>query len=237
VGASQPAQLGRTARFTDTFTVRPADAQSGPSPIDGELSVIDGGDSNRLLQFDDEPMMRVIDVGTGQAREKAASRRATARRCSPSATGSTSWWPTTATSVREYDLAKLGEPRVVLTNTDDQRKIIARPARCGESRICMLEMTGSDAKSTQVVAGRRQGGQARLEEAGAGRQGADRARRRRGGVDRLLAARRLVFDGSGKQLLSDDAKKNYPVRVDGSSVLLVLGAALELPRRRAASPG
>ena len=54
--------------------------------------------------------------------------------------------------VREYDLAKLGEPRVVLTNTDDSPEITAAPARCGENRICMLESTASDAKSIHVVA-------------------------------------------------------------------------------------
>jgi hypothetical protein len=39
----------------------------------------------------------------------------------------------------------------------------------------------------------------------------------------------LVFDGSGKQLLSDDAKKNYPVRVDGSSLLLFSAAPSNYP--------
>jgi len=211
---------GGTARFTDTFTVRPADAQSGPSPIDGELSVIDGGDSNRLLQFDDEPMMRVIDVGTGQAREKAGVK---ASDSTPVLAFGDRLYLVVADNgyqVREYDLAKLGEPRVVLTNTDDQRKIIARPARCGESRICMLEMTGSDAKSTQVVAVDVKEGKL------AWKKPAPDAKELIELGDGVAVSTDssppggLVFDGSGKQLLSDDAKKNYPVRVDGSSVLL-----------------
>jgi outer membrane protein assembly factor BamB len=218
-----------SARSTDTFTVRPADTQSNPSPITGELSVIDGGDSNRLLQFDDEPMMRVIDVATGKAREKAGVK---AGDSTPVLAFGDKLYLVVADNgyqVREYDLAKLGEPRVVLTNTDDQRKIIARPARCGESRICMIEATGSDAKSTQVVAVDAKDGKL------AWKKPAPEAKELIELGDGVAVSTDssppggLVFDGSGKQLLSDDAKKNYPARVDGSSVLLFSAPPSDYP--------
>jgi hypothetical protein len=93
----------------------------------------------------------------------------------------------------------------------------------------MLEMTGSDAKSTQVVAVDVKEGKL------AWKKPAPEAKELIELGDGVAASTDssppsgLVFDGSGRQLLSEDAKKSYPVRVDGSSVLLFSASPSNYP--------
>ena len=95
--------------------------------------------------------MRVIDVASGKARVKAGVK----------ATGDTQIAfgdklylvaNDNGYQVREYDLAKLGEPRVVLTNTDDSRKITAAPARCAREPHLHARVHRLRRKSIHVVA-------------------------------------------------------------------------------------
>jgi hypothetical protein len=174
----------------------------------------------RLVQFDDEPAMRVIDVDTGKAREKTGVKASSS---TPMLAFGDKLYLVASDNgyqVREYDLAKLGEPRVLLTNTDDKRQVRGSLARCGENRICLLESAGSDAKTTQVVAVDTKEGKLAWRKPA---PDADHLIEMGDGVATKASESSvgaLLFDNEGKQLLSEDAKKSYPVRVDASSVLL-----------------
>ena len=85
--------------------------------------------------------MRVVDVATGKARERAG---VTVGSDTPVlAFGDKAYLiaPDNGFQVREYDLAKLGEPRVVHTETNSNRKA-AMPRRCGEDAHLLPRVRG-----------------------------------------------------------------------------------------------
>ena len=154
--------------------------------------------------------------GPGEGRRQGNRRYAGA---SPSATSSTSSPTTTATryaSTTWRSWASRGSSSPTPTTPKDHRR--AGPVRREphlHARVHRLRRQEHPRRS-----GGHQGGQARE---ASRRPDAGRLIELGDGVAAAPSGASLgalVFDGDGKQVLSEDAKKAYPVRVDASSVLL-----------------
>jgi len=108
-------------------------------------------DDARIVQIGADRSARVIDASTGEV--SAGPRQSVAEpdaqviahngRLFVAETGD-------AHRIVAYDLAKLDEPRVLYTAPSATR--LSLMTSCGADRVCVVETTGSDADSTQVVA-------------------------------------------------------------------------------------
>jgi molecular chaperone HscA len=108
-------------------------------------------DDDRIVQIGADRSARVIDASTGEV--SAGPRQSVADpdaqviahngRLFVAETGD-------ANRIVAYDLAKLGEPRVLYTAPSATR--LGLLTSCGADRVCVVGTTGSDADSTQVLA-------------------------------------------------------------------------------------
>jgi actin-like ATPase involved in cell morphogenesis len=204
---------------TRNVKVGAADDVSVPSQVDGQVRVTPGDDA-RMLQFDDEQGMRVVDVASGKQRTLTGVE---VERDTPIvAAGEKAYLivDSNGYQVREYDLAKLGKPRIVYTEANSSRKVTTPPVLCGEHRLCFIEHDGSDLKTTQVVA-------VDTEDAKfAWRKAAPSVNLLVPTGDGVLATTdsssptSQLFSGDGKAQLPADASATTGVRIDRSSLLL-----------------
>lgn len=202
---------------TQNVKVRDGEEAGVPSLPPGAARVT-AGDDARLLQFAGDSM-RVVDVATGKERTAAGVRLPSS---TPVYAAGDKVYLVVASNgyqVREYDLAKLGQARVLFTEANSTRKV-ASPVKCGGTRLCFIEYEGSDVKSAHVVA-------VDIEKA-------DQVwREPAAGVNTLetmgsgvLATNdgstpvTLLFDSEGKQVIPKDATATAGARVNESSVLL-----------------
>jgi Ethanolamine utilization protein EutJ (predicted chaperonin)/outer membrane protein assembly factor BamB len=130
--------------------------------------------------------------------------------------------------VEAYDLGKLEEPQLAYTGRDPKRRLEAMVA-CGKGRLCVLDTLSSDAKTTELaavdVASHR-----------------ELWRKTAAGTDTLVPVggsilatsssgtpASVLYDAAGKQLLADDEKKAYGVRVNAASLLFFSGSLSTYP--------
>jgi molecular chaperone HscA len=175
----------------------------------------------RLIQVDDKRTLRVIDVATGNVREKA---NVAYKTDSMEAVGNRLYVVSRVPDlqIREFDLATLDEPDIVYTNTAKDRQVVAGPYPCGNGRtICFLERQGVTDERTDLVA-------ASLAE----RKEVWRQPQRNADflmpvgtsvlatTETSLTTESGLFDPNGEQVLPDDARRYVAARLNGASVLL-----------------
>ncbi|WP_203926525.1 Hsp70 family protein [Virgisporangium ochraceum] len=207
------------ALTTQSVKVGAGDEAGIPSPAPGSTRVTPGDDA-RLVQFDSDDGMRVVDVATGKQRTVTGVDV-------PSSTpilavGDKVYLVVSSNGyqVREYDLAKPGKARVLYTEANSARKVDSPPVRCGDDRVCLVEQEGSGTRAAHVLA---------LDTKEAKRVWREAAP----GVETVVTMGSgvlatsdgstpvsLLFDDDGKQVLPADARATVGTRVDGSSALL-----------------
>jgi len=125
---------------------------AGPAATTGTPFAEPLDDDRRVVQIGADRSARVIDTATGDV--LAGPRQSVA--------GLLDWVVAhndrlvvaesgDARRIVAYDLAKLGEPRVLYTAASADIRFESLTA-CGADRVCLVEKTGYDAKTAQVVA-------------------------------------------------------------------------------------
>ncbi|WP_407566922.1 Hsp70 family protein [Polymorphospora sp. A560] len=124
---------------------------SGPAMVDGSALAPDLGDDQRIVQVGADRSVRVIDVKSGEivkSRPNVADPDDTVL-----AYGNRLFVGASESGYRiaAYDLESLGEPSIVYTAADAQGRLDAM-VPCGDGRICLLETSSLDRKTTHLVA-------------------------------------------------------------------------------------
>jgi Hsp70 protein/putative pyrroloquinoline-quinone binding quinoprotein len=127
------------------------DDVSGPAGVQGRVLAGEPGDDTRIVQLGSDHSARVIDAADGKVLVKprqsvaapndeviAHNGRLIVRESAD------------AHRIVSYDLAKLGEPKVLYTAADTNRQL-TKLVPCGDDRACFIETAGYDAKSAHVV--------------------------------------------------------------------------------------
>jgi outer membrane protein assembly factor BamB len=213
------ARAGSSGQLTTVAYAAPGEsdpADSAPSTFWGYPFPSWKASDARLVLLDSERVLTVVDLATGKRRERPN----VASYDEPVYALGDRLYALVKGQLWEYDLGKLGEPRVLYTLTADNKRFVGAPERCGDGLICLLERSGSDAKSTELVA-------VDVEDRTVAR------RRPAPGTERLMAVGDNIlaraygsapasafFDSGGKQLLRDDDRGTVAVRLDRSSLLL-----------------
>jgi hypothetical protein len=130
--------------------------------------------------------------------------------------------------VRAYDLGSDNEPTTLYTSRDTKRRWETM-TQCGEKRLCVLDSVSADAKSTEIV----------VIDVGAKKE---LRRMAAPGTDALLpfgdhvlatnlsgTPSSVLYDASGKQMLSDADRNALGVRVNAASLLLFSEQVNEYP--------
>ncbi|MEV0393111.1 Hsp70 family protein [Polymorphospora rubra] len=142
-------QYGNAA--TAVYPVSTAKDISGPVTVTGDALAPDLGDDQRIVQIGADRSVRLIDVKSGKiirSRPNVADPDDTVLayegRLFVGANES-------GYRIARYDLESLGEPSIVYTATDAQGRLDAM-VPCGDGRICLLETSSLDRKTTHLVA-------------------------------------------------------------------------------------
>ncbi|WP_203988491.1 hsp70 family protein [Virgisporangium aurantiacum] len=194
--------------------------EASVASMSGDQVRVTPGDGARLLQFDKDQGMRVVEVASGKQRTVTGVE--VDSETPILAAGDKAYLVVVSNGyqVREYDLTKPGKARVIFTEANSARKVTTPPVLCGENRLCFIEHNGSDAKSTQVVAVDTEAGKLAWRKAA---PGVNRLEPMGTGVlattDGSTPVSQL-FDADGNQVIPDDAKATVGVRVNPSSSLL-----------------
>ncbi|BFU42016.1 PQQ-binding-like beta-propeller repeat protein [Krasilnikovia sp. MM14-A1004] len=109
-------------------------------------------DDRRIVQVAEDRSARVIDAGTGAV--LVPSRQSVADPDDPVLAHDGRLIVAESDDAHRivaYDLAKLGEPRVLYTAPDDDTRF-EHLTPCGTDRVCAVQTAHSDAKTAQVVA-------------------------------------------------------------------------------------
>ncbi|RZU50557.1 putative pyrroloquinoline-quinone binding quinoprotein [Krasilnikovia cinnamomea] len=109
-------------------------------------------DDRRIVQIGADRSARVIDARTGAV--LVPPRQSVADPDDPVVAHDGTLVVAESDNARRivaYDLAKLGEPRVLYTAPDDNTRF-EHLTPCGTDRVCAVQTTSSDAKTAQVVA-------------------------------------------------------------------------------------
>jgi hypothetical protein len=213
------ARRGPSGPLSTTAYAAPAESDpAGSAPISfygSPFPVLRGGDA-RLVLLDSDRTLTVVDLATGKRRERPD----VASNTDPVYAFGNRLYTLVRDQLREYDLATLGEPRVPYTQTVAGRRFVGVPQRCGEDRICLLEQSGSDAKSTEVVA-------VNVKDRTVVWRGSAPGTEQLVSVGDNVLARAYdsspasaFFTPDGKQLLRDDDRGAVAVRLDPASLLL-----------------
>ncbi|MFC4146853.1 Hsp70 family protein [Micromonospora mangrovi] len=198
---------------TSVHLVHSAKGMAGPGFVDGAPRDPEADDTGRLVQVSADRSVRLIDMATGAV----VRRRTNVARPDDPAVAYADRLYVAADDGRllSYDLGSLAEPRVLYTAPDDRRQT-RDLVPCGEHRACLLEMTGSDQSTAEVVAAA---------------EGEKTERWAAAGADHLvpvgdgvLATRTYpdpavtLFGPDGKRLL--DARDGVAVRLDAGNLLV-----------------
>ena len=143
---------GDAGTATAVFAVSTPDDLAGPARVNGAAYAPDLDDDQRLVQISADRSARVIDAATGKV--VVAPRPGVADTDSPilahdgrlivsdESTNNTQ-------RLLAYDLSNLGEPRVLTSITGNVQ--VSELTPCGTDRVCWIETTRYDTKSTQVA--------------------------------------------------------------------------------------
>ncbi|MEH0972271.1 Hsp70 family protein [Micromonospora sp. CPCC 205546] len=136
---------------TSVHPVTTDEALGGPAFIDGSPRDPWRGDVNRIVQVGADRSVRLIDMGSGRVLRSRAGvadhddlvvahedRLYVAR-------------DDAGYQLLAYDLTSDAQPKVLHTAQDDKRRPEAL-VPCGERRACLLEVTGGDGGTTEIVA-------------------------------------------------------------------------------------
>jgi molecular chaperone HscA len=213
---------------TMVFGVSTGKDLAGPADLDGYPQAPDYGDDRRLLQITYDRKLNVINADTGKVEKRRAAVGTTFDRYLAHDGRLFVFTRDNGYRVQAYDLAKLGEPQVIYTAQDPRRGVDAM-APCGPARLCLLDTSSSDPRTTELVAidvaGRRQlwrrpaTGTDRLVPVG----------------DRILATSvdgrpaSFLFDPDGRQLLHSEDLAGVGVRVNAGSLIFFSGTPNSYP--------
>jgi molecular chaperone HscA len=189
----------------------------GPADFAGTALDSDRDDDNRLVQISADRSARVIDAVTGDILDQQPNVADPGDLATVYDGQLFTTRTTEGTELFAADLDALDKPRSIYRASDPQRRAAALSA-CGEKRICLLEQTSFDTKTTELVA---------VPVAGDGKTWTKPA----AGVDTMLPVGTHVllqsddsgtdhvvgYDATGKQVLDSDG---VAARVNGASVLI-----------------
>ncbi|MFG2013123.1 Hsp70 family protein [Micromonospora sp. NPDC048868] len=200
---------------TSVHPVTTDKALGGPAFLDGSPRDPWRGEVNRIVQVGADRSVRLVDMGSGQVVRTRAGvadhddlvvahedRLYVAR-------------DDAGYQLLAYDLTSDAQPKVLYTAEDDKRRPEAL-VPCGERRACLLEVTGGDDETTEVVA---------ATEEKVSRWKAPRATRLVPLGEHLLARRTspesagTLFGPDGRAVLAD--RGGVAVRLDAGNLLLL----------------
>ncbi|WP_327029348.1 Hsp70 family protein [Micromonospora sp. NBC_01740] len=200
---------------TSVHPVTTDKALGGPAFLDGSPRDPWRGEVNRIVQVGADRSVRLVDMGSGQVVRTRAGvadhddlvvahedRLYVAR-------------DDAGYQLLAYDLTSDAQPKVLYTAEDDKRRPEAL-VPCGERRACLLEVTGGDDETTEVVA---------ATEEKVSKWKAPRATRLVPLGEHLLARRTspesagTLFGPDGRAVLSD--RRGVAVRLDAGNLLLL----------------
>lgn len=199
---------------TSVHPVTTDKALGGPAFVDGSPRDPWRGEVRRLVQVGADRSVRVVDMGSGRTVHSRANvadqddlvvahedRLYVAR-------------DEAGYQLLAYDLATDAQPKVLYTAPDDRKRPEAL-VPCGEHRACLLETTGGEDESTEVVA---------ATEEKVAHWPAPEATRLVPLGEHLLVRRTssesvsTLFDPDGRAVLRD--RKGVAVRLDGGNLLV-----------------
>ncbi|GAB1694797.1 PQQ-binding-like beta-propeller repeat protein [Krasilnikovia sp. M28-CT-15] len=137
---------------TTVVAVTTPDDVATPASAKGEPFAAPLDDDRRIVQISADRSARVIDAKTGTV--LVAPRQSVADPDDPVLAHDGRLIVAESDDAHRivaYDLAKLGEPRVLYTAPDDNTRF-AQLTPCGTDRVCAVQTASSDAKTAQVVA-------------------------------------------------------------------------------------
>ncbi|MEU4782120.1 Hsp70 family protein [Micromonospora sp. NPDC023633] len=200
---------------TSVHPVTTDEALGGPAYLDGSPRDPWRGEVNRIVQVGADRSVRLIDMGTGRVVRTRAGiadnddlvvahedRLYVAR-------------DDAGYQLLAYDMTSDAQPKVLYTAEDDRRRPKAL-VPCGERRACLLEVTGGDDETAEVVA---------ATEEKVSQWKAPRATRLVPLGEHLLARRTspdsagTLFDPDGRAVLSE--RGGVAVRLDAGNLLLL----------------
>ena len=127
------------------------DDLAGPADVAGTALAPDLGDDTRFVQIGADRSAQVFDADSG----KAVTQRANVAEPDDIVLAHDGELFVAAQQngyqVLRYDLAKLGQPAIVYTAPDSTRQL-TRLSPCDTGRLCLVDMAGYDAQTTDVVA-------------------------------------------------------------------------------------
>jgi hypothetical protein len=127
----------------------PADL-AGPASTAGIAAAPDRGDDPRIVQIGADRSARVLDASTGKVVVPARQSVADTDDEVIAHNGRLIVRESADTHrIMAYDLGKLGEPRTLYTAPENIRLSELTP--CGDDRVCWVETTGYDARTTRVA--------------------------------------------------------------------------------------
>ena len=136
------------SRATAVYGVSTPDDLAGPADALGKPFAPKADDDQRIVQVSADKSMRVIDAANGKV---GTTRTNVADQDDPAYAYDGRFVVTTDAGVFSYDLDSNAQPTQIYTPADDQHDVTVL-APCGENRVCLLETTSFDAKTTELVA-------------------------------------------------------------------------------------
>jgi len=200
---------------------------NGPASFTGEPSAPDLGGSRKLLQITYDKKLNIVNAQTGHVEKSAGGVGGTSDEYLAHDGRLYVFRREQGYRIQYYDLDKLGEPTVLYT-AQDSKHSMAAAAPCG-ARLCVLDETGSDSKSAQVLAIDLS---ARKVVWHGDAPGTDQLvpvgdRILATTVDSTPASR--LFDPDGKQLLRGEDQKAVGVRVNAVSLIFFAESPTSYP--------
>jgi molecular chaperone HscA len=136
---------------TAIVTATTPDDISGPAGVEGRAFAPDLDDDTRIVQISADRSARVIDASNGKVLVKPRQSVADPSDEVIAHNGRLIVRESAGTQrILSYDLAKLGEPKILYTAVDTNHQL-THLIPCGDDRACFLEAAGYDVKTTQVV--------------------------------------------------------------------------------------
>ncbi|MGI5146048.1 Hsp70 family protein [Plantactinospora sp. CA-294935] len=214
-----PNPKGEYSSDSVVYPVRTAGEVGGAADPTGDAPPRNRGDEPRLVQIGVDDSIRVVDVTNGRVLKSRADAADTDDEVL-AYEGQLFVAPKTdGYGLARYDLATLATPTSIYNAVDKSRRPTALEP-CGDKQVCLLEIAGSDAETTELVAVRT--------DRGAGQPAAWRKKVPQAQSLLPVGEHALVrlgstnsaaklFSGDGDEKLSRDG---FAVRVDGGNLLV-----------------
>jgi molecular chaperone HscA len=199
----------------------------GPGDFSGRPLAYDQGDPQRIVVIGSDKKVHLVGADGKYARQWSGVDDSTVKYFASAGTFYLGYG--SPYRIQAYNLNKQDEPQTVYSSPDEKRQLITL-APCGTNRLCLLDNSGSDDKTTQLAV---------LDTAAH----KELWRKPAAGADQLTplgdqvlatstdsteASYLYTADGS-KQLLAADDQKSLGVRVNAASVLMFDGQLSSYP--------